>query len=94
MQDGELNSNPQVLIERPEAGVAVLRLTRAHTRNSLSLSMMDALSSGLTELTDDAAVRAIVLAANGPAFCAGHDLKELAAHRPDADGGRAFYAGP
>ena len=91
MQDGELNSNAEVVIERPEAGVAVLRLNRADTRNSLSLSMMDALSSGLTMLTDDAAVRAIVLAANGPAFCAGHDMKELTAHRPDADGGRAFY---
>ena len=91
MQDGELTSNPGVLIERPEPGVAVLRLNRPHTRNSLSLSMMDALSSGLTELAEDAAVRTIVLAANGPAFCAGHDMKELAARRPDADGGRAFY---
>jgi len=91
MQDGELTSNPGVLIERPEPGVAVLRLNRPHTRNSLSLSMMDALSSGLTELADDAAVRTIVLAANGPAFCAGHDMKELAARRPDADGGHAFY---
>src|SRR5690606_27123230 len=39
----------------------------------------------------DAGVAAIVLAANGAAFSAGHDLKELTAHRGDEDGGRAFY---
>jgi enoyl-CoA hydratase/carnithine racemase len=36
-------------------------------------------------------VRAVVLAANGPAFCAGHDLKELTGRRGDADGGRAYF---
>jgi enoyl-CoA hydratase/carnithine racemase len=36
-------------------------------------------------------VRAVVLAANGPAFSAGHDLKEIAARRADPDGGRAFF---
>ena len=36
-------------------------------------------------------MRAVVLAANGPAFCAGHDLKELTARRSDADGGRAYF---
>ena len=39
----------------------------------------------------DAGISVVILAANGPAFCAGHDLKELAAHRGDPDGGRAFY---
>lgn len=81
-----------VLIERPDVGVAVLRMNRAPARNSLSLGMMDALAAGLRELSADAGVGAIVLAANGPAFCAGHDLKELTAARSDADGGRAFYA--
>jgi enoyl-CoA hydratase/carnithine racemase len=36
-------------------------------------------------------VRAVVLAAEGPAFCAGHDLKELTSRRTDADGGRAYF---
>jgi enoyl-CoA hydratase/carnithine racemase len=40
--------------------------------------------------SQDAAVRAIVVTAKGTAFCAGHDLKELTAHRADTDGGRAF----
>jgi enoyl-CoA hydratase/carnithine racemase len=54
--------------------------------------MLQALSSALTELAKDDNVRAVVLAANGPAFCAGHDLKELTARRTDADGGRAYFA--
>jgi enoyl-CoA hydratase/carnithine racemase len=36
-------------------------------------------------------VRSVVIAAKGKAFCAGHDLKELSAHRRDADGGRAYF---
>ena len=44
-----------------------------------------------TAIAADRAVRAVVLAANGPAFCAGHDLKELTARRTDADGGRAYF---
>jgi enoyl-CoA hydratase/carnithine racemase len=81
-----------VLIERPEPGVAVLILNRPQSRNALSRAMMTAISTALERLGSDPAIAAIVLAANGPAFCAGHDLKELTAHRADADGGRAFYA--
>lgn len=80
-----------VTIERPEDGVAVLTMARPHARNSLSLAMLEALQAGLASLGKDAGVSAIVLSAQGPAFCAGHDLKELTAHRADADGGRAFY---
>jgi enoyl-CoA hydratase/carnithine racemase len=43
-------------------------------------------------IAQDASVRAVVIAANGPAFCAGHDLKELTAHRGDADHGRAYFS--
>src|SRR6266576_5746618 len=47
----------------------------------------------LTHIHDDASVRAVVLAANGPAFSAGHDMKELTARRADADRGHAYFAG-
>ncbi len=80
-----------VVIERPEPGVAILILNRPQSRNALSRAMMGAISTGLEKLAADPAVAAIILAANGPAFCAGHDLKELTAHRTDTDGGRAFY---
>ena len=80
-----------VLISRPEAGVAVLTLDQPQRRNALSRAMMAALAQALAEAVADAAVRAIVLAAHGPAFCAGHDLKEMTARRADADGGCAFF---
>ena len=85
------HDNPPAVITRPEPGIAVLTLDRPASRNALSLGMMAALQVAIDLLGDDADVAAIVLAANGPAFCAGHDLKELTAHRADFDGGRAFF---
>lgn len=72
--------------------VAVLTLDRPSQRNGLSVALIAALHDTIRELGGDSTTAAIVLAANGPAFCAGHDLKELTARRQDADGGRAFYA--
>ena len=54
--------------------------------------MLAALQAAIDEAAQDAGVRAVVIAAKGTAFCAGHDLKELTAHRGDADGGRAYHA--
>ncbi|HEY9714504.1 MAG TPA: enoyl-CoA hydratase, partial [Chroococcales cyanobacterium] len=73
--------------------VEIIRLNRAKSRNSLSGPMMDALKSALDEIAADKSVRVVVLAAEGNVFCAGHDLKELQAHRADADCGRKFYEG-
>ncbi len=79
------------LVERADDdGIALLTLNRPHTRNALSEAMIAALSDTFTEIAADRRVRAVVLAANGPAFCAGHDLKEITEHRRDADGGRAY----
>jgi enoyl-CoA hydratase/carnithine racemase len=72
------------------AGVSILTLARPETRNSLSEAMLAALQEAIDTASQDAAVRAVLIAARGTAFCAGHDLKELTAHRADADGGRAF----
>jgi len=73
------------------SGVAVLTLNRPQARNSLSEAMLEALGDALTAIAYDKTVRAVVLAANGPAFSAGHDLKELNQHRSDADRGRAYF---
>ena len=51
----------------------------------------EALGDALTAIAHERTVRAVVLAANGPAFSAGHDLKELNARRSDADRGRAYF---
>jgi enoyl-CoA hydratase/carnithine racemase len=81
---------PELLLEYHNDS-AVLILNRPQTRNSLSEAMLTALSDALTEIATDRAVRAVVIAANGPAFCAGHDLKELTSRRSDPDGGRAYF---
>lgn len=82
---------PDLKISRPEPGVAVLTLNRPKARNALSLALIDALHAAVNEAGRDGSVSAIVIAANGPVFCSGHDLKEMTAHRADADGGRAFF---
>lgn len=81
-----------MLVTRPEPAIALLTLNAPERRNSLSRRMMAALGEAIDAAARDTEVAAIVLAANGPAFSAGHDLKELAARRADADGGQAFYA--
>ncbi len=81
-----------VVVSRPEPHVARITLSRPKARNSLSLAVLEALKKAVGDLGGDSDVRAIVLDAEGPAFCAGHDLKELTSHRGDSDGGRAFYA--
>jgi enoyl-CoA hydratase/carnithine racemase len=85
-------SAPLLLVERVEKHIAVLTLNRPSARNALSTALMNELSTTIRRLSTDPSVAAIVLAANGAAFCAGHDLKELTSHRSDVDGGRAFYA--
>jgi len=80
-----------VLLRERDGEIAMLVLNRPHPRNSLSEALLVALSAALDEIRSDKSIRAVVLAANGPAFCAGHDLKELTARRADADGGRGYF---
>jgi enoyl-CoA hydratase/carnithine racemase len=90
---GRVVAAPSPILLREDAEhIALLTLNQPDRRNSLSEAMLAALSDALAEIADDRAVRAIVLAANGPVFCAGHDLKEFTARRADADRGRAYYA--
>jgi enoyl-CoA hydratase/carnithine racemase len=78
------------LLRENVGNIAVLTLNRAQARNSLSEAMLAALSQALENIAADKRVRAVVIAARGPAFSAGHDLKELTAHRADPDGGRSY----
>src|SRR4051812_16161690 len=80
-----------VLLRERQGDVAVLVLNRPAARNSLSEALLAELSAALTDIAADRAIRAVVIAANGPAFSAGHDLKELTARRSDADRGRAYF---
>jgi len=81
-----------VLLRETIGSVAVLTLNRPEARNSLSEGLIAELHAALNDIRDNASVRAVVIAANGPAFSAGHDMKELTARRADADRGRAYFA--
>jgi enoyl-CoA hydratase/carnithine racemase len=85
----DVEIEPELLRENI-GNIAVLTLNRPLARNTLSEAVVAALREELARLADDSSIRAVVLAANGPAFSAGHDLKEITAHRADADGGRAY----
>jgi enoyl-CoA hydratase/carnithine racemase len=81
-----------ILLRETVGSICVLTLNRPAARNSLSEAMIAELHGVLRDIHDDADVRAVVIAANGPAFSAGHDMKELTARRTDADRGRAYFA--
>jgi enoyl-CoA hydratase/carnithine racemase len=94
MPETQLAANagePPLVMTRPQPGVALATMNRAGSRNSLSRAMLEELHTAVSTLGKDESVAAIVLAAAGPVFCAGHDLKELTAHRADADRGLAFF---
>jgi enoyl-CoA hydratase/carnithine racemase len=86
-----LPASAPVLLRQNVDGIAILILNRPDARNSLSEALLSALGRELGAIAADPSVRAVVLAANGPAFCAGHDLKELTARRADPDRGRAYF---
>ena len=84
---------PSLLLRDLDAdGILRLTLNDVARRNALSAAMLSELGSALDAAGSDPDVRVIVLAAEGPAFCAGHDLKELTAARDAPDRGRAFFA--
>jgi enoyl-CoA hydratase/carnithine racemase len=81
-----------ILLRQRLGGILVLTLNRPEARNSLSEGLIAELQVALQDIHEDADVRSVVIAANGPAFCAGHDLKELTARRTDPDRGRGYFA--
>ena len=80
-----------VLLREDHDGTAILTLNRPQARNSLSEMLLEALSEALQAIAHDRSVRVVIIAANGPAFSAGHDLKELNVHRSDDDRGRGYF---
>ena len=85
----ESGLQPYALVDTRE-GVATVTLNRGERYNALSRPMIAALETVLDALAGDADVRAIVIAASGKGFCAGHDLKEMRAH-PDLDWQRELF---
>ena len=89
---GARTQQAPILLRDQIGSISVLTLNRPEARNSLSESLIAELHAALTSVHDDKSVRAVVIAANGSAFSAGHDMKELTARRADADRGRAYFA--
>lgn len=80
-----MNDTPLVL-RHDDHGVTTLTLNRPPARNALSQGMIAALRGAFSAIAADDSVRVVILAGAGPAFCAGHDLKEIRA----ADYGRDY----
>ncbi|MCU0883427.1 MAG: enoyl-CoA hydratase [Beijerinckiaceae bacterium] len=80
------------VLREDQDGIATLTLNRPEQRNPLSEGMIAALSEALAGIASARTIKAVVLAATGPVFSAGHDLKEMSARRSDADRGRAYFS--
>jgi enoyl-CoA hydratase/carnithine racemase len=81
-----------ILLSDLRQGVLRLTLNDPGSRNALSENMMSALEEALASVQSENGVRVIRLAATGPAFCSGHNLKEVTAHRADRDKGRSYFS--
>jgi enoyl-CoA hydratase/carnithine racemase len=80
-----------ILLRHDRDNIATLTLNRPEVRNALSMGLMEALDAELTAIADDATVKVVVIAGNGPVFCAGHDLREIRAN-PTREAYEALFA--
>ena len=83
-------STEPLLLRDDANGISTLTLNRPKQFNALSMALLDALQSALDEVAVDPAIRVVIIAANGKAFCPGHDLKEMLANRTQAFVGSLF----
>jgi enoyl-CoA hydratase/carnithine racemase len=82
-------SGPLQRLDR--GGIATVTLASPATLNALSTGMLVALSETFGQIAQDDSIRVVILAAEGKAFSAGHDLKEMQSYRSASDGGRAQF---
>jgi enoyl-CoA hydratase/carnithine racemase len=87
----ETDSNSRILLTERRGRVSILTLNRPSARNSLSLDLMAALQDAVAREGSAKEVAALIIRGAPPAFCAGHDLREMQGRRLDADRGRAFF---
>ncbi|HUI18077.1 MAG TPA: enoyl-CoA hydratase [Alphaproteobacteria bacterium] len=80
-----------VLLSETKGGIATLTLNRPKQYNALSEALLDELGTALARIAEDEEIRVVVIAGSGPAFCAGHDLKEMRQRR-EADYYRGLFA--
>ena len=76
-------NQPYILREQAD-GIATLTMNRPASRNALSREMLDAMQDAIDGIADDPTVRVVIVSATGPAFCAGHDMKQIRANPEEA----------
>ena len=85
-----MNADSLVLVQQDARGVVTITLNRPQAFNALSEGLLEALQAALDRVAADGSARAVVIAAAGKAFCAGHDLKEMRADPSQAAYERLF----
>ena len=75
-----LDKNESLLLREENEGICTITLNRPERRNPLSTQMLDVIQISLDQIAKDKSIKVVVLAAKGPVFCAGHDLKEMRAN--------------
>ena len=75
-----LDENEKLILRDENDGICTLTLNRPERRNPLSTQMLDAIQTSLDKIAKDKSIKVVILAAKGPVFCAGHDLKEMRAN--------------
>jgi enoyl-CoA hydratase/carnithine racemase len=83
-------SEQPVVLRSDAGGVTTLTLNRPKQYNAINSEVLERLQAELDAIAADSAVRVVVIAANGPAFSPGHDLKEMMANRNEAFIGELF----
>jgi len=91
METSMQTEQTSLLLREERDGVVTLRMNRPSQFNALSEAMLDALQNALDAVAADPAVRCVVLAGEGKAFCAGHDLREMRG-QPSLDYYKALFA--
>lgn len=91
MKAQTVSTSSDLLRREDEDGLVLLTLASPQNRNALSLAMIDTLIVALADLASDENARVVILTGDGPAFSAGHNLREMQAHRNDEDRGRAYF---
>lgn len=83
--DTPINTNEDIVLRDDTNGIATVTLNRPAKFNALSGALMSTIEETLAAIADDTSIRVVVLAANGKAFSAGHDLKELSGKKTRED---------
>ncbi|OYU49197.1 MAG: enoyl-CoA hydratase [Rhizobiales bacterium PAR1] len=83
---------PSLIRITDEGAIRQITLANGARRNALSLAMISELHAAFRTTAQEKAIRVVIVTGEGPAFSAGHDLKEIQAARANPDKGRAFFA--